>query len=94
MKKKLIAQDRQFVFEMLDDFVADLETVVVYKLPAEIGGHAANQKVRFIPLESQVFNLLLSQTYLQYMENYFLEEITVDRSQDWEDSLLSKVLSI
>lgn len=93
MKKEKILEDRQFVFDMLDDFAADLETVLVYKLPADIGGHAANQQVRFLPLESQSFNLLLSQTRLQQLEEYFLEEISVDWSSNWEEGLLGQVLS-
>lgn len=93
MKQELHEQDRQFVFDMLDDFASDLDKVVIYKIPAEIGGHAANSSVRMLPLESQSFNLLLSQERLQHLEDYFLEELTVNWSGNWEDSLLSEIFN-
>lgn len=93
MKEEILEQDRQFVFEMLDDFATDLDRLVVYKLPAEIGGHAANSRVRVLPLESQPFNLLLSQDLLPHLEDYLLEELSVDWSGTWEDSLLSEIFA-
>lgn len=93
MKRELIEQDRQFVFDMLDDFASDLDKLMIYKIPAEIGGHSANSTVRMLPLESQPFNLLLSQERLEQLEDYFLEELVVNWSGSWEESLLAEIFS-
>lgn len=93
MNKEQIEQDRQFIFDMLDDFASDLDKIVIYKIPAEIGGHAANSTVRMLPLESQPFNLLLSQDHLQHLTAYFLEELRVNWSGNWEDSLLAEIFN-
>ncbi len=81
-----MVSDRNYIEENLLNFIeaGDPERVYVYELAADLGGYAANHQLRFLVLEEQATNLLLSQEpvdQLQARRQWVLEPGILG---DWE----------